>query len=194
VKLFISPHNDDETLFGSFLIQKHKPLVVVVFDSFIQVNRGADWCDRVTRRMETSAALNELLLNPAALFCGLRDDTEYTVSEIEASIAGVLMQETLKGQLADEIIAPAIEKFGHAHHNLVAMAAGGLAATLGVPLIQYTTYQRGTHGKTRTPNPVLIEDPMWIERKLNALACYRSQIRHPMCQPHFLRDLEEFTI
>ncbi|MCL4419163.1 PIG-L family deacetylase, partial [Patescibacteria group bacterium] len=30
--LFLAPHSDDEALFGSFIIQRTKPLVVIVTD------------------------------------------------------------------------------------------------------------------------------------------------------------------
>ena len=60
MKVFISPHNDGECLFGSFTIQREKPLVVIVFDSVVQVMRGHPECDAVTRREESLRALEEL--------------------------------------------------------------------------------------------------------------------------------------
>jgi hypothetical protein len=48
VSIFISPHNDDETLFGAFTILREKPLVVIVFDRHVQEARGlpVDWKQR----------------------------------------------------------------------------------------------------------------------------------------------------
>ena len=40
MKLFLSPHPDDETLFGAFTLMREKPLVVIITDSYIQQNRG----------------------------------------------------------------------------------------------------------------------------------------------------------
>jgi hypothetical protein len=40
VKVFLSPHHDDETLFGAFTLLRERPLVVIVTDSYVQFNRG----------------------------------------------------------------------------------------------------------------------------------------------------------
>lgn len=221
MKLFLSPHNDDETLFGAFTIMREKPLVVVVFDSYIQVARGAEWCDWKTRRQETARAMialgqfshyaldrdelpDDRLIESAQemdyreelegvmrlplRFCGLRDDCLWTGNDTFKAICETVGPEHLSG-----VIAPADEPNGHAHHNLVAVAAASLAGNLEIPLVKYTTYTR-TGGKTRTETPVPIENPEWIERKLRALACYKSQIRHPQCQEHFLRSQEEYYL
>ena len=57
--LFLSPHNDDETLFGAFTIMKEKPIVCVVFDSYVQVARGNAGATASRRRNETLRALGE---------------------------------------------------------------------------------------------------------------------------------------
>lgn len=227
MKLFISPHSDDETLFGAFTIQRERPLVVVVFDSFTQVNRGADYCDALTRRKENANALISLgqfshyqcnrdgipdkrMIDSAQQadwrdewvgrkdvslkFCGLRDDMQYSDHAIAVAIFDVCPDGIT------HIYAPAQETSGHGQHSQTARAAQLLAgqvvpeSTLApIPITYYTTYTR-TGGKTRTANPVPIEQPEWIERKLRALACYKSQIRLENCREHFTRDLLEYTL
>jgi LmbE family N-acetylglucosaminyl deacetylase len=93
VNLFLSPHNDDETLFGAFTIQRVKPLVAVVFDSYVQAQRGnvVTWRQR---RNETQNALAELGVGDDVRFLGMRDDV-FTTNELT----------------------------GHAHHDVVALVA-----------------------------------------------------------------------
>jgi len=58
-KLFLSPHNDDEALFGAFTIMREKPLVLIVTDSHIQYLRG-DGITPGQRRLETQRAMKKL--------------------------------------------------------------------------------------------------------------------------------------
>jgi hypothetical protein len=56
--------------------------------------------------------------------------------------------------------------------------------------VPFATYIRG-EGRTVTDRPV-VGSPDQIGRKLRALACYRSQIAEPSCQPWFLDGLTEY--
>ena len=60
MKLFVSPHNDDAPLWGSFTLQRETPLVLTVFDSHIQPERGHLQCDAATRRKEDVDAMTVL--------------------------------------------------------------------------------------------------------------------------------------
>src|SRR5262245_21395624 len=87
VKLFLAPHNDDETLFGAFTLQRERPVVLILYDSYVQVNRGAAWCDAETRREETRKAARILLGDGATVrFCGFRDDRVYQANELRDGI------------------------------------------------------------------------------------------------------------
>ena len=80
----------------------------------------------------------------------------------------------------DLLIAPAVEEGGHAQHNTV----GSLAQIVGCEIIQYMTYTRG-NGRSTSANEVSFE-PDWPVAKLQALACYRSQIAHPATRSWFV--------
>lgn len=202
MKLLISPHNDDETLFAAFTIMRERPTVLVVFDSEVQVLRGFKDCDAVTRRQETLDAIQELAgvvsASPSAAnpgvpvkFLGLSDRGSYSPRTVADAI-----KRTVTLEAFDTIYAPAFEAGGHEQHNQVHIAAALLVDELKtehpVEFTRYTTYVRGQE-KTRTERPVAIADPEWIARKHRALACYRSQLRPELgCQPWFCGDLMEY--
>lgn len=184
MKLFLSPHNDDETLFGAFTIQREKPLVVVVFDSYVQAIRGNDvtWGQR---RLETERALETLVPDSADWrFLGLRDDVN------QPSITAIAH---LVEQLGDfeHVYAPAIELNGHAHHDIVGRVADWIWSPGRVT--HYLTYTRDK-GKSTSAHRVPVESGEWTRRKLRALACYESQIdiERLGCRPHFMNDLWEY--
>jgi LmbE family N-acetylglucosaminyl deacetylase len=181
VSIFISPHNDDETLFGAFTILRERPLVVIVFDSHVQEARGlrVDWKQR---RHETRKALD--ILGGQVCYLGLSDaDPGVTEAVIREALFKTL------GRLSEPVFAPASEEAGHAQHNMVAEAT----AFPGVR--RYLTYT--ARGKSIVGRPVPIESPDWIRRKLEALACYTSQFSldpRMGCYPHFLRDQTEYYL
>src|SRR4051812_35384471 len=59
VNLFLSPHNDDEALFGSCLLLRHKPKVTVCFRSFVE-DSWPDGPGYEEREAETTAAMGVL--------------------------------------------------------------------------------------------------------------------------------------
>lgn len=174
MKIFVSPHNDDETLFGTFTILREKPLVVVVFDSYVQTNRGlaGTWQER---RAETEAAME--ILGVGVQFLGFRDD--------DGTVTPDAIGKRLDYFHGTQEFLPAFERDGHYHHNTVA-----LARTQATRYLTYTTA-----GKSVSNCRVPIEDPNWIELKLKALSCYKSQFNldpRMGCWPHFLRDQTEY--
>jgi LmbE family N-acetylglucosaminyl deacetylase len=181
MKLFVSPHNDDETLFGAFTLLREQPLVVVVFDGWVQAQRGLG-VTAEQRRAETRAAC--AILGVEVEFLGFSD-------------ANPPCEQTLYDQLngryrnADVVYAPATESGGHGQHNLVSSASSWLVANANRR--EYClTYTKA--GKSTSERKVAIEDPKWIGLKLRALACYESQFDPRLgCQPHFIgRSLEEY--
>src|SRR3990167_7872552 len=127
MKLFISPHNDDETLFGAFTLMHEKPLVLIVTDSYIQPNRGDKGCSARERREETSKAMK--LLGCPVFFAGLRDDvlTNIDVISLLISFEGF-----------ERVYAPAVQG-GNVHHDMIGNVA---SQVFGDRLIQYTTYTK----------------------------------------------------
>lgn len=185
MKLFLSPHNDDEVLFGALTIMRERPLVVVVYDGYVQGNRGVNILPLV-RRKETRVAMSVLGVDDAK-FLGLRDDKQYTPEDIIFRLRGAVDIE----QHFEAVYAPIYDLDGHEQHNLVALASGLLDSA---KYEHYSTYTRNG-GRQRTPNEVLPLDGSMIARKHRALACYTSQMdmdERLGCWPHFMNDMREY--
>lgn len=180
MKLFISPHNDDACLFGAFTLQREKPVVLTVYDSYVQVSRGHAQCDWETRRNEDIAAVRDVLGCPIQ-FAGLRDNE---------LIQGAVLVALSKWSAATEVWLPAVEKNGHDQHNLVGEI--GLQVFEHATVNRYLTYTR-TGGKSTNGIEAKPTGAM-VLKKLRALACYKTQIEIDAlgCWPHFT-DLREFS-
>lgn len=178
--LFLSPHNDDETLFGAFTLLRERPLVVVVFESVKQERVGIS---SGQRERETDAAMKIL-------------GCEWKQMNFLDTEAGVPLFEELVRWLAgfkadhdiERVYAPAIEEDGHVQHNYVGQAAD---IVYGRRVTHYMTYANG-RGRSEGPHPVVVVDPAWVGLKLRALACYESQIREPSTGHHFCQALHEW--
>lgn len=181
MKLFVSPHNDDEVLFGSFTILREKPHVAIVFDSFNQQKRGLPILTE-QRRNETVQGLSYLgVPKNHIMFLGFQD-SDYTVTSL--AITNTIR---VCGSYT-EIYIPASEPLGNVQHNLVSAIE-----VPGANICHYMTYT--TQGKSTSAYPVKIENGSWISKKLRAMSCYESQMTlDPRCgcYPHFLRDMTEY--
>ena len=200
MKLAVIPHNDDEAIWCSFTLMKERPMVVIVFDSYVQVQRGNPGADAQTRRFETLHALLELGLientdvHPSQVtFLGLRDDApDY------GYLRAWLKQRRDDGQF-DCIICPAWEQDGHEQHNGVARVCRDLWPA--EQRTEYLTYTR-TGGRSRaivdqekmclTPGVEVIPTPDMIGRKHRALACYKSQMEVENCRSWFMGPINEY--
>lgn len=192
--LFISPHNDDEALFGAFAIMRFEADLIVVYDSFVQPARGHDQCTANVRRQETLDAM--CFLRPKErgheariLFGGLDDRLRFGAREVVERIADRLHEAGMEFRDYDQVFSPLWEPEGHPQHNRVCEAA--CLITDGTPEKhrQYATYTsagKSTYGQRC--NPTGAE----TIRKLRALCCYRSQIELDDCRPHFIRSQEEY--
>lgn len=170
--LFLSPHNDDECLFGTWSLLAEHPHVVVCLRSFKQAGLGIS---AQAREAETRAAMR-------VLGCEWEQGTQPdTMPDMEALEA--MMRATDRERNPERVYAPAIEDGGHEQHNLI----GRLAAEVFRERVQpYLTYRRG-HMRTRSENEVRFQ-PEWPVLKLQALSCYRSQIMLNATRPWFLDD------
>ena len=175
--LFLAPHNDDETLFGSFLIQQDQADVVVVLRSFYEATRWPAAHFHV-REAETDAAM-EILGRPWE---------QWTFSDLEPDWPAILGSMRERAADYDVVYAPAIYTEGHPHHNSVGVRA---FEAFGERVQWYTTYTR-TRGRETGHRVGPTADQ--IVRKLEALACYRSQIEIGEMRPHFLGPLDEFVL
>ena len=134
--LFLAPHNDDETLFGSFLIQEYRPRVIVCLRRRCRRTatgsrpdaRGRDWSGdaRAARRGRRGSSGRTLTAQPDW------DDIRSHMETVDCSID------------FDPVFAPAVEEDGHEHHNRI----GELAQEVfGDRVISYLTYTR-SHGRS----------------------------------------------
>lgn len=178
--LFISPHNDDESLFGAFSIMAHSLQVVVVYDSYAQVEQGYPYCDATSRREETKFALQHMGAAPP-LFLALKDN-EVDLKKLEAAFLTIL-----RISEGGNLWVPQSEVGGNRHHEAIAQVAD---ATIDKKRLRhyltYTARGKSDWGTRIDPTPAM------IEKKLLALGCYSSQITIPSCRPHFLRSQEEY--
>jgi LmbE family N-acetylglucosaminyl deacetylase len=186
--LFLSPHSDDEALFGSFIIQQELPEVWVITDGVIQQNRGED-VRAGDRREESCNGVSSLIKNWPVHFGGMSDSNVNwnTVSDLLVGMG-------LHG--FDRVYAPYPETHEscHDHHNKLGFLVTGLFPE---QVRFYATYTRQT-GKTGPSTPRAREYPPTdggqVQRKLRALSCYRSQMDVHNCREHFMRDLREYVV
>lgn len=161
MKLFISPHNDDEVLWGAYTLMREKPLVLLVTDSWIQWNRGELNCSANDRWRETLAAMKIL---DCAVFRGkIRDDiiNGWHVSELLDKFHGF-----------DTVYAPAVQG-GNPHHDLIGEVA---LRIFGDKVVFYTTYTK-TETYT-TGREEIAPSEVEYEKKLKVLECYTSQLNN----------------
>jgi len=189
--VLLAPHNDDETLFASYLILRYRPKVIVCLRSERMLQPGYPGgplaCAPVYREGETWKALLELghmgrlpLNEHNQFFEQWKFSDE--LREPDASLdLGTAIGETVVAY--DLIIYPAWEDGGNEQHNIVAdavEAALRIAARRSVAYLTYTADGRSREGRE------MPFEPDWPARKLRALACYGSQIAHPATRDHFL--------
>ena len=180
-QLLLSPHNDDEALFASFVILRHKPFVVTCLDG----RRKKDF-PPPSERVEESIAAMEILggVEYAHLWVPLAyEDWE---AAVERRLRILLDFEP------EHVWAPFPEPDGHGHHNGV----GELATRMWPGRVSfYSTYTQDVAGVHRSTEgePVPIE-PGWIVAKRAALGCYPSQSSRPGTAIHFDNDLDEYVV
>lgn len=178
--VFFSPHNDDEALFGAYTLMRYRPLVVNTLWCDVQESRGADWPRASTRARESHEAMKCLEL----------EHQQWGILESDPDIHEIVkqMMHLCKTYQPTLVFAPAIEKGGHRHHNLVAMAA--TAAFPKTILKHYLTY---TEAGKSTSDRAVVTEPSWPEMKIRLLGYYISQSSQgPGAQPHFFRDQMEY--
>lgn len=176
--VFLAPHNDDETLFGTFTLLREQPRVITLLRGDAQEERGIAVTSS-EREAETAAALDVL---------GVTAWEQWPYSDIDTPWQEV--RDRLASLRASHVYAPSVERGGHRHHN----AVGAIARMLWPGKVTfYTTYTN--RGRTTKGREVPWEHH-WVLLKLQALACYRSQIVHPETRTteHFLsRQLEYYA-
>ena len=163
--VLFSPHADDEALFASFTILRHRPDVVICFPS------AGDYGDTDARLAESRDACSIL---------GAAGVEQWQGGDLAAQMRAY-----------DERVHPARvwasdPRASHPDHVAVALAA---AEVFQERLTTYNTYDAA--GKVRAGTQAEFE-PEWVESKLRALARYTSQLRHPRAHAFFVEDLREY--
>src|SRR5712691_6293662 len=154
MKLFLSPHNDDETLFGAFTIIERRPKVVVCYLS------PPGWGAPEVRTEETRRAL---------LCLGTDDfvqEDAYRWSSVEAMLVALAQQFR-----PSHVWAPSVNA---SHPEHVALAKAAASVFTKDILTRYHTYR--TFGQKVRDGVKVKHVPAWTEMKLHALAKYQSQI------------------
>lgn len=176
--LLLAPHGDDEVLFAAFTCIRERPHVIVCTQDDDPEVRGP-------RSYETTCAIT-------TLGCSHH---EWPMSpknfDLEQARTWLKLWDSPRhSTVPDKVYAPAVSEEGHEDHNLI----GSLAVEVFGParVIPYLTY--GPRGQRQREGMEIVPTPAEIQRKLKALACYRTQIENAMTRPWFfdLLDLREW--
>ncbi len=166
-KLFLSPHDDDQALFGAFTLMREQPLVAIVTDAYKQQNRGENISPEL-RAHETTEAMKIFGLPHVRM--GIRDDIL-----TEGALQFAFRQ--FKG--FDLVYAPAMQG-GNPHHDLIGKIA---RQVFSCPVVWYATYS--DKELYTTGNIEVVPSNQGLALKDKALSCYESQINLPATAPHF---------
>lgn len=107
--IFLAPHSDDECLFGTYILRKYKPLVVIVTDDDIHEKHVAHW---MMRRTETKNAMMRLGLE--CVFLGALE-SKFNKDTVDGVMDRVRLLATIREPV---VIAPEFPNY-HPHHALV---------------------------------------------------------------------------
>ena len=160
MKLFLSPHSDDETLFGAYTLMREKPKVIVVTDGYAQQKNNPSLnFTFIDRRAETMKAMSMLGLEV--------DFLEISDIDFESSLG--IFKEILGSYEPSKVYAPMVEG-GNEIHDLVGLTANKL---FGGKVEYYSTYTKDR------PYPQAFTEikPTEKERelKIKMLECYETQ-------------------
>jgi len=162
VNLFIAPHNDDEALFGSYLIQRLKPLVFIVTDGVQHEEKFLIPIEQ--RRWESIDALK--ILGAYGVEFGGVSDTCFEKQTLMESILGAQDGPGI-------VLAPATEG-GNPHHDLISEIVEECWGNSMI-VLYYGTYSKGSDCPTGDFRINGTKDEQ--EKKHLALQCYKSQLK-----------------
>jgi len=158
--LLLAPHNDDEGLFCSYIIQKFKPLVLIVTDAYKHEAKYGKEGGILVRRKESEEAMK--ILGVDVDFLGIPDNALYLDNLIIN-----LEDYKVKGK----VFAPALQE-GHADHDIVSLAA---KEVWGDKVVYYSTYTKDSL-EPKGDMPIIPTEEE-KKKKTAVLACYKSQLK-----------------
>ena len=175
-KLLLEPHQDDSVLFATWTLLREKPHVITVLRSQIQEDRGTGITNE-QRMAENACALGILgVTHEQWQYPDTNPNWEAIYDDLDAY------------RPAPEVVwVPAYERGGHNDHNTLSNIAAGVFPGR---VRYYLTYVRG---QMRTRGVEVPYEPEWPLLKLQALACFRSQILEPSTREWFLDEQREYA-
>jgi len=181
--LFLSPHFDDETLFGSFTICGAES--IDIFICYVP----EDKTEFTSRLIETQHAISILCSNKSGKEFWSVLNAINPHFEKKGRMGNIIedLDKLNKLYWYDQVFAPMNELGGNEDHNQLSLAADEV---FGNKVTHYATYTWSA-GRTETSNPVYYE-PEWIALKHRALACYVSQMKRKETVEHFINCIREF--
>ena len=165
MKILLSPHFDDESLFAAYLCLRERPLVLFCFD-------GAPRHGTFEVRWQEAQDATQIL---GCASLALRESYD-------------TLADTLAEFTPEHVWAPLPEEDGNTDHNFVGEVAERL---WGDRVSYFSTYTDSGRSTAGWPVPAV---PEWVELKRKALACYQSQLALPSIRPHFEGGLDEYEI
>lgn len=170
-KIFLSPDNDDEALFGAYTIMREKPLVIVCTDSYSQGD------NLILRRNETRDAMD--LLGVEVFFLGIPSIFD------DDGLRMVLKIKLGRLEIKDTVYAPNIDCSNRRHR-----VVGEVAKEMFDDVVFYDTYKDswGTTGKGKK----VVASKMMKLLKKDAMLLYGSQIERRQTKKHFEEVWDEF--
>lgn len=177
-ELFLSPHDDDQSLFASYVLFRYHPKVIVCLNG----GRKKNYPLPATRAAESAAAME--------------------ISGCEFEHLGIqcdppdwdAVEERLRQEDPDHVWAPFPEHGGHGHHNRVAEIAIWLWPGRVSFYSTYTCDESGWPTRSTDVGELVEPEPGWPELKRRALDCYATQIAQHGTRMHFERPLDETIV
>jgi len=166
MKLFLSPHPDDECLFGAYTIMRERPLVVIVTHPTLQGNNGYE------RLLESYRAMR--LLNAPVCFLGI---DEHNLNENN------LFSKLISLYTENIVYVPELED-GNPQHNLVNLVASDIFPNI-------RTYKTYTGLEDRSIGREIIPTNEELELKKKTMACYKTQIENRDTK-HYFNTTKEY--
>ncbi len=166
MKILISPHSDDATLFAAYTIMREKPLVITVTHSTLQGNNTGQ------RILEDYDAMS--ILGVPICFLGI-DENGLSIDK--------LVERLTPFKDAELVYIPEYEEGGNQQHNIVSLICKRLFTNT-------KTYKTYTGLESRSIGKEIIPTEKELELKRKAMACYQTQINNPNTAHYFLNDKE----
>ena len=153
--IWLSPHADDEGLFGTYICLRLKPLIVVVTDGTQHQEKFGISIE--TRREESRQAAK--ILGCEIEFLSIPDNKEIDTGRISLGNNQTILSPALQG--------------GNHHHDQVSRFG----------TLHYATYTKENLTPFLKDGEAITPTPEEISIKLRVLACYKSQ--HEINKLHF---------